>query len=282
MSWDKGNSFKLRVPLGRTGMLVSRLGIASSYGIDGGAIEEAYHEKGINYLYWGSLRRKSFGSGIRRLAGKYREDLVVVVQSYSRLASLMAPSLHRALRDLRLEYADVLLLGMHNHLPSQRINDAAGRLRESGQVRFLGVSCHRRSTFRSYLEDGFFDILMFRHSAAHRGAETEVLPLLDIPRRPGTVAYTATRWGQLLDPRHLPPGEKTPTAGDCYRYVLSQSNVDLCLTGPANADQLREGLSVLERGPMDADEIAWMRRLGDHLHARSASSRLRAWLMAAD
>ena len=41
------------------------------------------------------------------------------------------------------------------------------------------------------------------------------------------IAYTATRWGDLLDPSKMPAGETTPSACDCYRFVLNQSAVDL-------------------------------------------------------
>ena len=40
-----------RVPLGRTGFLVSRIGLASGYGVPTAAIEQAVREYGINYLY---------------------------------------------------------------------------------------------------------------------------------------------------------------------------------------------------------------------------------------
>lgn len=256
-----------RVALGATGLAVSRLGIGSSYGVDGASIERAYHERGINYLYWGSVRRDSFGEGIRRLSGRHRDDLVVVVQSYSRIAGLIGASLRRALRALRLEYADVLLLGMHNRPVPERLIDAAMKLRASGAARRIGISCHRRSTFRAHLGCGVFDLVMFRYNAAHRGAEKDLFPLLPVEGRPGTVAYTATRWGHLLDPGRLPPGEKVPGPGDCYRFVLSRPEIDVCLTGPADGAQLDEALTALDRGPMDEEEASWMRRLGDHVHA---------------
>ena len=35
--------FKQHVPLGRTGLMVSRLGIASGYGVPAAAMEKAFH-----------------------------------------------------------------------------------------------------------------------------------------------------------------------------------------------------------------------------------------------
>jgi aryl-alcohol dehydrogenase-like predicted oxidoreductase len=263
---EPATDFSRRVMLGRTGLMVSRIGLAASYGIGADAVEEAYHERGINYLYWGSRRRESFGEGIRRLAQRKREDLVIVVQSYSRLASLLAPSLESALRRLRLDYVDILLLGMHNSPPPRRIVDAALHLREQGKFRFLAVSCHKRRTFQRYASDRVFDVLMFRYNAAHRGAEQEVLPLFSGPNRPGAVSYTATCWRRLLKSRKIPKNEAVPTAGDCYRFVLTQPQVDLCLAGPANAEQMHATLAALDRGPMNAEELAWMQRVGDYIH----------------
>jgi aryl-alcohol dehydrogenase-like predicted oxidoreductase len=260
------NDFCQRVPLGRTGLLVSRIGLGSSYGIGADGLQEAYEKRGVNYLYWGSIRSKTFAEGIRRLARRNREDLVIVVQSYARLGSWLIHSAERALRQLSLDYSDILLLGLHNRPPSGRFMEAALRLREKGRVRFLAVSCHRRPTFRRYLTDGMFDVLMFRYNAAHRGAEEEIIPYLEVPGRPGTVAYTATRWGKLINPKKTPPGETTPRTRDCYRFVLSQPQVDVCLAGPANVEQLREGLAALEEGPMSSEEMAWMRRIGDYIH----------------
>ncbi len=107
---------------------------------------------------------------------------------------------------------------------------------------------------------------MVRYNAAHRGAEREVFPHLgDEP--PGVVAYTATRWGALLDPRLTPDGEPTPTATDCYRFALSNPSVDVCLCGPRDGAELDGALAALDRGVMDDGELAWMRRVGDAVRA---------------
>ncbi len=264
----QSTNWRGRVTLGRTGLQVSRIGLASSYGLGADGLQAAYEEHGINYFYWGTWRKESFGAGIRRLAQRTREDLVIVIQSYARFAGMLTSSLERALGRLQLDHADIFLLGFHSRPPSRRIMDAALRLRDQGKARFIGVSGHKRSTFRQYVNDGIFDMVMFRYSAAHRGAEMEILPYLNVPDRPGSVAYTATRWGQLVDPKKIPPGEAVPQASDCYRFVLSQPQIDLCMSGPANPGQMKEGLSALERGPLSEEEMAWMRRIGDAIHRR--------------
>ena len=255
-----------RTTLGRTGIQLSRIGLGSSYGIGTDGVEEAYKDYGINFFYWGTMRKEGFGEGIRRLAHHHREDLAVMIQSYSRFAGMMVSSFEKALSRLKLDYADIFLLGLHNSLPSNRIMDAALNLKMQGKAKSLGISCHRRKTFQTYIREGKFDVLMFRYSAAHRGAENDIFPYLSVPARPGTLAYTSTRWGQLVNPRKTPPGEKVPTASDCYRFVLSHPEVDLCMAGPADVTQMRQGLTAIDRGRMSPEELAWMQRVGGYIH----------------
>jgi aryl-alcohol dehydrogenase-like predicted oxidoreductase len=256
-SWD-------RVPFGSTGMRVTPLGLGSTYGLVARDVERAV-ERGVNYIYWGSYRQAAWAEAVRNLGPARRQDLVLVVQSYTRLASLMRLSLERALRELKTDYTDLLLLGWWNAPPPRRILDAAVALKEAGLARGILISCHHRATFEAYIDDPAYDGIMVRYNAAHPGAEREVFPLLS-RRRPGVVSYTATRWRELLDPRRMPPGEPVPRASHCYRFALSNPHVDVCLSGPADAAQLDEALSALDQGPLSEEEMAWMRRIGAHVH----------------
>jgi hypothetical protein len=110
-----------------------------------------------------------------------------------------------------------------------------------------------------------------RYNAAHPGAERDCFPRLPAEGRPGIVAFTGTSWGQMMNPKYTPPGERTPSAGDCYRFVLSNPDVDVCATGPTLAAHVDEAIAARELGPMTADELAWMRRVGVEV-------RRRAWL----
>ena len=256
--------------LGRTGLEVGRLGVAASYGVPGSALEWAF-ERGVNYIYWGSRRTESFGAALKRLRPQ-RERFVLVIQSYTRVASLLSWSLERALRSLSFDHTDVLLLGMWNKPVPARILDAARRLQARGLVRFLGISTHRRSSVPLIAAGHDFDVVHFRYNAAHPGAEKDIFPNLPGDALPGMVAFTATSWGQLLGKPSLqglltgmhrvPKSERVPTAADCYRYVLTRPEVEVCLSGPANAGQMEQALQALTLGPMSEDELAWMRRVG--------------------
>jgi aryl-alcohol dehydrogenase-like predicted oxidoreductase len=256
--------------LGRTGLQVGRLGVAASYGAPAGAFEEAF-ERGCNYFYWGSMRKSGMASAIRNLCGQgRREDLVIVLQSYSRSAALMEGFFERGLKTLRIDGADILLLGWHNKVPAQKILDKALDMKDRGLFRFLGISGHNRGLFPELERLGIFDLFHVRYNAAHRGAEKEIFPHIRGESRPGVVSYTATRWGQLLNPKKMPPGEPVPPACDCYRFVLTNPAVDRCMTGPKNAAQMGEALKALELGPLSQEEMARMVRIGDYAHDHTA------------
>ena len=68
--------FRTPVPFGQTGLHVSRLGIGSSFTRDAAFIEEAV-DQGVNYLYWGSIRRPAFGRAIKNVARNNREGVVL-------------------------------------------------------------------------------------------------------------------------------------------------------------------------------------------------------------
>jgi aryl-alcohol dehydrogenase-like predicted oxidoreductase len=249
-----------RAVLGSTGLRVGRLGVAASYGVPAEVVERAF-EQGVNYFYWGSLRKGGFGEAVRHLAPQ-RDRFVLVVQSYSRIANLIGWSVERALRELRLDHADILLLGLWNNPVAEGILDAARKLRERGLVKYLGISSHNRTLLGGLVAARVFDVIHFRYNAKHTGAEPDILARLPGQNRPGMVAYTATSWKQLMNAGKVPKGERVPTAGDCYRFVLSRPEVDVCMTGPANATQMEEALTALRQGPMTETELGWMRHVG--------------------
>ena len=258
-------NFNQPTVLGKTGLAVGRLGVASGYGAPAKALEEAF-DKGCNYFYWGSLRKSGMTEAIRNICGQgKRNDLIIVIQSYSRSASLLELSCRRALKRLAIEYGDVLLLGCYRKKPAERILEKAHTLKKKGVFRFLAISSHNRRLFPELARENLFDIFHIRYSAAHRGAELESFPYLQGDDRPGVVSYTATRWGQLLEEKRMPPGESPPSASDCYRFVLSHPAVDICMSGPKNLEQMTEALKTLGRGPMHEDELVRLRKIGDHI-----------------
>ena len=74
----------------------------------------------------------------------------------------------------------------------------------------------------------------------------------------------------LINPEKVPSGEKVPTAQDCYRFVLSNPHVDICMTGVRTMSKMNENLKVLDMNKMNDQEMAWMRRIGDYIYGRKS------------
>ena len=263
-------AFSSRRTLGRTGLSISRMGIAASYGVPAAALERAFHEKGVNFFYWGSLRKEGMRDALRSLIPTRRSDLVIAFQSYDKSGLLMRHFHEKGLRALGIDCADLLILGWMRGEPRGRMLETALRLKEEGKVRHLAMSAHNRRLIGGLVgrQDCPVDVFMLRYNAAHRGAETDISPSLPSDKRPGIMGYTATRWGQLLDPKRMPPGEPPLTAVDCYRFVLSNPAVDLVMSGPRTAGELEQNLRALELGPLSADEMTRVGKIGDWVYGK--------------
>jgi predicted aldo/keto reductase-like oxidoreductase len=57
-----------------------------------------------------------------------------------------------------------------------------------------------------------------------------------------------------------------PTAGDCYRFCLTSPHIDVVLSGPRDVTELRENLAALEKGPLSAGEMEFLREFGRAVH----------------
>ena len=271
------NDFLERRAIGRTGLTTSRLGIGATFNAPARVIEDAF-ERGINYLYWGTVRQPEFARAMVNLARRARDELVLTVQSYSRDPHTIPAEVEAALESAGLENFDFLLLGNHSEAPEAGYLDVFERLREEGKVRFLSLSSHNRPALPGMIEDSAagrtpYELFMLRYNGVHRGAENDVFPFVPTApanERPFIVAYTATRWGHLLDAAKMPPGEAPPSARDCYRYSLSHPAVDMVLCGPADAAQMDEAIAALESGPLAAEERERIERIGAHLYGQYA------------
>jgi aryl-alcohol dehydrogenase-like predicted oxidoreductase len=227
-------------------------------------------DRGVNYFYHGTRRAGGMRAAIQEIISSGRRDeVVIVVQSYSRWARYLERSLERCLKHLGIDHADVLLLGWYNKAPRRSVMERAERMREKGLFGHLAVSGHHRPAFADFAGDPRFSILHIRYNAAHTGAELDVFPHLPSDGRPGIVAYTATRWGSLFNPRRMPPGERPLRGRDAYRFVLSNPDFNVCMTGPKDDREMDEALTALDEGPLSQEEAERIRRIGRFIHDQS-------------
>jgi aryl-alcohol dehydrogenase-like predicted oxidoreductase len=243
---------------------VFRLGLAANYGIDEAGVRSAF-ERGVNYVFF--TTRGKLAKPLREALARDRDKIIVASgPTMGFFGGSVRRSAERTLKKLGVDYLDVfqlMWLGVGAAWTDATVRELV-HLKESGKVRALGVSIHDRARAGKLAEDSPLDLLMIRYNAAHPGAERDIFPHL-AKRQPHVIAYTATSWRKLLK---RPSGwtGNVPTAGDCYRFCLSNDNVDVCLTGPASTAQLDENLAALDKGPMSADELTWMRDFGNVVH----------------
>lgn len=266
--------FKERVPFGRTELMVSRIGLASGYGVPSAAIEKAFHEYGINYFYVSPLLNLgNMVQAICNLVPSHRDELFVVL-ARPFLGGfggfLLERFVERWLKKLKLEWADLLFQDVRKPL-SKKLTDRIHRLKENGKVRFVGMSSHDRSFFGKIGHGEvktLVDFFHVRYNAVHTGAEQDVFPYLPPENRPGIVIFTATCWRKLLKPKLMPAGEPPLVPADCYRFVLSHPDVNVCVTGPSTAAQMEDNLKALVAGPLDEEEMARVRCIGKHIYGK--------------
>jgi aryl-alcohol dehydrogenase-like predicted oxidoreductase len=247
------------------GRSIHRVGVSASFGLDERGIEAAF-ERGLEYVFWNPTA-STLTRVLGRLKPAQRERLVIATgPSVGFMASSLRRRVENALKVLGSDYLDELQhywLGRRS-ADRQPVIEELLRLKEEGKVRVLGASIHDRPRAAELAESGPLDLLMIRYNAAHPGAETDIFPHL-AKRRPAVVAYTATAWRSLLT---KPPGwsGEPATPGDCYRFCLSNQQVDIVLMGVKKLEELNENLHALERGPLSESEMQRLRAYGRAVH----------------
>ncbi|MCS7315631.1 MAG: aldo/keto reductase [Bryobacterales bacterium] len=248
-----------------------RLALSATYRPGTGAVRQAL-DAGVNCLFcfgWDFQMIRA----VREMSPARREQCVIVTGAYNYLWTHqdLRKTLERRLRQLRTEYIDIFLfLGVMR--PDQfpaALREQLRRLKEDGRVRAVGMSCHDRRFAGQLAAARELDVLMVRYNAAHPGAETEVFPHTG-PEGPIILAYTATCWKRLLRrPKSWPREWSVPDAGMCYRFVLSNPAVHVCLTAPSNPEELQENLRAVAQGPLSEEESLFVRAFGEAVRRKA-------------
>ncbi len=250
---------------------VFRMGVAGFYGIDSADVRWAA-DRGANYWVWG----RGFGKvtdGIREVIKGDRENHVVGMLGWGYFGWQVRRSAENALRVLGTDYLDVFKLGWlgRTSIYSKGIIDTLLKLKQEGKILSIGTSIHDRKRAGRLALDSEIDLLMIRYNAKHPGAEKDIFPHLS-KRNPAVVSYTALAWGQLIRPlkeMDMPPwpGKESfsgpPLSPElCYRFVLTNPSVHVVLTGPQNREQLSQNMDAIRQGPLEPDEMSWIRQYG--------------------
>lgn len=261
--------------LGNSGLPIYRLGLSATYRPGKKTIYRAIDE-GVNYFFGFGIDTQ-LTRVLKDVMKGNRERFVVSTGAYNLIIGHpnLRRSLEKRLRQFNTDYIDAFLfLGVtkEKEFP-ESVRYELYRFKDEGKIRSVGISTHDRKFAGKLAAEGKVDTLMIRYNAAHRGAEQDIFPYLE-KHNPAVVGYTATRWTYLLRrPKGWQKDGMIPNAGQCYRFVLSNPNINVCLTAPRNEKELVENIQSLRQGPLDEEDMAFMKRFGDAVY------HTKKWLM---
>jgi len=263
------------------GAPASSLGLAAGPKQDPRCVRRAF-AGGINYFFFYGPGNTSFIEELASLARRKREQIIVATGSGSRRIAGLQAARRKMTALLGIELIDVFFIEYVHPgddpdvmFGKNGVFDELRQWKKNGWIRFVGATAHDRSLARRLAADPRVDVLMHRFNMAHRKAAQEVFPAAAKARTP-IVAFTATRWGTLLEPYADWPGPP-PTASDCYRFCLSQPPVQVVLTAPRSLAELEQNLEVLELPPMGKQYRDQWQRFGDLVHGAGKGAFETSW-----
>jgi predicted aldo/keto reductase-like oxidoreductase len=284
--------------LGRTDLTVSCLGLGGGGGISSQDTLYAF-DQGINYFFYSSdlhhFLYQQMAGGLRHLCGRgssVRQQVVLATVTYIKSPEVAASALFDQFHELGIDYIDVLFWGWIGSNDGsalnkclqlspdlrgansvyqrmmERIAGTSERLKKMGAVRYVGASFHDLNLAHEWLNSSLLDVVMVRHNAAHRTAQTQVFQQLNAedPKRPGIVTFksTGSHTGVLWNaPEGLPIECWQPTVPDLYRYSLSQNCVDVCLMGLQQRAEIDAAIAGVQQGKLTPAELEYLNIYGD-------------------
>ena len=217
--------------LGRTGLIVTRLGVGGAY-CESAEVYRRAIDAGINYIdtaraYRDGEDEKVIGTAIKG----QRDKLIIATKTHERDAISARKDLETSLQTLSVDYIDIYQL---HHLNTQdgRVKalapggamEMAQKAREEGLVRFIGVTGHDWFQVQEAVATGLFDTVLCWYNCAMKIPERTVFPAAD-KHDTGVVIMNASRNDRLFDAPDAPPPE------EFYRYVLSHQSVNVTIMG---------------------------------------------------
>jgi predicted aldo/keto reductase-like oxidoreductase len=244
--------------LGRSGLPVKPLGIGTEH-MNRLSIKELDHllrycvERGFDYfdlVTASKTYRPRYGKVLP--AVRSRVKIAGHLSDRTRDVANSEILFHQILKDLQVEYLDVLFIQWvdqvedYQRLVSNGLLDLLAKLRQQGKFGALGISGHNTEVAIPAAESGLFDIIMHPINMAssaiatpmRRGftGEDDRSRLLSLCRQHdiGLIAMKPFMGGKLLKPGQ--PYSATPV--QCLHYTLSQIGVSMALAGVSSPQQV--------------------------------------------
>lgn len=266
-----------RLPLRGSGLSVSPF--CQGMTDDPKTIAAAY-EAGINFFFISADMHWPLYEGIRQgiadllASGVPRASIVVAGVSYAQQPEFCFAAFSELVEAVPgLGHVDVELMGgcyAHEFLVRQRAFHRQFLSQEGdARARSMGATFHDRQASTQALNGGMIDIGFVRYNTVHKGAEKDVLALLNPNRRkPHALLYMfKTTLGYVapsrLDELGIPAEKWRPHRVDHYRHVLSFADVDGILGALQTPQQVSALVTALAQDPITEQEASYMMQLSE-------------------
>jgi predicted aldo/keto reductase-like oxidoreductase len=263
--------------LGRTGLEVVRIGCGGIPIIkvdfdDAVAVVRAAFDAGCNYFDTAAAYQDSEQKMGKALAG-HRDEVILATKSPERDAAGAMEHLEASLRSLGTDHVDIWQ--MHDVSRADRWEqvmgaggafEAAVKAREQGKTRFLGLSGHSEQYLKQAVLSGEFDMILTAYNIGCRWPAREVMPLAK--QHDVGVAVMKPMSGGTLFALSRPSEDQPPTITpeDLMRFVLSNDDVDVALSGFKRVEEVPQNLAVLrDFTPLTDDERRRLEEFGDEV-----------------
>jgi hypothetical protein len=255
-----------RIRLGRTGMMVSRLGFGG-IPIQRDTEEEAIAvvkrclDLGITYIDTANGYTVSEERIGKAVAGR-RDKVIIATKSGGRSREDVEKHLKLSLERLQTDYIDLYQFhGVNNTKHLDTILEPGGLLsvveeaKKAGKVRHIGITCHQIDIAKKAVASDHFETIMFPFNFITDEAAVELLPLA----RQHDVGFIVMKplAGGMLD-----------NANIAFKYLFQIPDI-VPIPGIEKVHEIEEIVDILE-GPreMTAEELKEMARLKQELGHR--------------
>ncbi len=256
-------------PLGRTGFRASRIGIGDladrSIPLEEcvATVRRAL-DAGLNVIDTAPGYEEGYSEQITGLAVAGRRDGVFVIDKIDHLDRPVAPQVESSLKTLGLPRVDCFVFHAVSRPAEWRAltkrgggMDQLAAERESGRVRFRGISSHDPGVLRAAILSGVCDVVLFAVGPACDSRYVdEILPLAR-ERGVGVVGMKAFGAGKLitdtegygrpLRTQSVPPGTEPGlprlAVAECLRYSLT-CDPDVLILGLSNSAEQDEAFAA--------------------------------------
>lgn len=256
-----------RVRLGKTGLMVSRVGFGG-IPIQRLTEDEAVRvvrrclELDINFIDTANAYTTSERRIGKAIAGWPREQLVIATKTGARDKATALQHLAQSLASLGSDYVDLWQFHGINTIEAYRqamgpggVIEAAHEAMADGRVRHLGVSSHSMDVMLEMAAGGHFEVIQFPFNVVTREPEQKLLPLV----RQYDLGFIAMKplAGGMLD-----------NVAMAFKYLLQFPGV-VADPGIEQVREIEEIVALVEQGgSLSPDERVEMDRVAAELGAR--------------